>query len=229
LFFNIAPPVAHISEALLYDLRGHGRSECSSTGYTLGDMVQDLADILRLVGWWDMRVHFVGNSYGGLIGLSFAIKYPKKVASLVLLDSELTYPEWADHMRDKLLLGGDEQKRKITDDFWNWAGRHKRPEETKLADSARRLVFETSLLSDLASAPVYSDEELSSVDLPVLAYYGEKSDARQHGERLAKIMPRCELRLITGASHFILWDAPVRLQREIPAWIIQQTAGMNFK
>jgi pimeloyl-ACP methyl ester carboxylesterase len=223
LYFNIAPPVARIAEVLLYDLRGHGKSECTPTGYTLDDMVEDLVEILRQVGWRDSPVHLVGNSYGGLIAVAFAIKYPQQTAGLVLLDPELTHPEWAVKMRKMLELGGDERRRRISEEFQAWFGRYKRPEDTRLADTARRLVYETSVREDLAAAPVYTDEMLRRIDCPVLAYYGEHSDVRTSGEHLAQTLAHCELRIIPGGSHVIIWEASTRLREEIMEWIKQQS------
>ncbi len=222
LFFTLAPTVASVAEALLYDLRGHGKSECPPTGYSLDDMVEDLADLTRQVGWERSPLHLVGNSYGGLIALAFAVKYPQRVASLVVIDPELTYPTWAETMRERAIeLGGDERRR-LTEAFREYSGRSKRPEDTLLAATARRLVEETSLLDDFAAAPVYTDEMLGRIFCPLLAFYGENSDARVFGERLAKTLPRCELRVIAGGSHVILWEGSAQLRKEIPAWLKQQ-------
>ena len=226
LYFTIAPPVARIAEVLLYDLRGHGKSECTPTGYTLDDMVEDLAENLRQGGWRDSPVHLVGNSYGGLIAVAFAIKYRQQAASLVLLDPELTHPEWAGKMRNILELGGDERRRLISEEFQAWVGRYKRPEDTRLADTARRLVYETSVRDDLVAAPVYTDDMLRRINCPVLAFYGEYSDVRAFGEHLAQTLAHCELRLIPGGSHVIIWEAPTRLREEIVEWIKQQ-AGIS--
>jgi pimeloyl-ACP methyl ester carboxylesterase len=88
---------------------------------------------------------------------------------------------------------------------------------------AKRLVEETSLVEDFAAAPVYTDEMLGRIACPLLAYYGENSEARVFGERLAKILPRCELRIIPGGSHVILWEGAAQLRKEIPAWLKQKS------
>lgn len=225
LFFTLAPSVSRSAETLLYDLRGHGKSERPPSGYTLDDMVEDLAELVRLVGWDQTQLHLVGNSYGGLIALAFAVKYPRQVTSLVMIDSEITYPEWAQAMRERASDLGGEERRRLTEAFREYSGRQKRPEDTLLAVRARQLVDETSLVDDFAAAPLYSDAMLGGITCPVLAYYGENSEARRFGEHLARVLPRCDLRIIPGGSHVILWEGATQLRQEIPLWISQHPRG----
>lgn len=223
LYFTVAPAVARIAEVILYDLRGHGKSECPPTGYTLDDMVEDLSELIRINGWKQGLVHLVGNSYGGLIAVAFALKYPDQVASLVVIDPELTYPEWAEKMRERASKLGGEDRRRLTEAFREYSGRDKRPEDTQLADTAKLLVEETSLIKDFAAAPILTDEVISRITCPILAYYGENSDVRKFGDQLANSLPQCELRIIPGGSHVILWEGSAQLRQEIPAWIELQT------
>ena len=48
-YFTVANPVAMRTEVLLYDLRGHGKTERPKTGYTVSDHVDDLAALLDSV------------------------------------------------------------------------------------------------------------------------------------------------------------------------------------
>lgn len=73
-----------IGPCLMYDLRGHGRSETPETGYGVGSMADDLAALLAARGW--DRVHLVAHSFGGMIALAHALRHPESVASLTLVD-----------------------------------------------------------------------------------------------------------------------------------------------
>jgi len=70
-----------------YDVRGHGRSSAPPTGYTWLNYTLDLRDLLDHLGV--PRAHVVGLSMGGGIALQFALDFPQRVASLVLVDSAL--------------------------------------------------------------------------------------------------------------------------------------------
>src|SRR5947207_7958536 len=68
-YFTLANPVAQVASVILYDLRGHGRSERPPDGYGLGEMVADLDALLDALGV-ARPVILVGNSFGGLLALA---------------------------------------------------------------------------------------------------------------------------------------------------------------
>src|SRR5215831_8500563 len=63
-YFSVANPAAQVADVILYDLRGHGRSERPASGYGLADMVLDLDALLDALAV-DRPVVLVGNSFGG--------------------------------------------------------------------------------------------------------------------------------------------------------------------
>jgi pimeloyl-ACP methyl ester carboxylesterase len=217
-FFTVAPPVAKHSDVILYDLRGHGRSDRPTNGYRIQDMLCDLDNLLEAL---EVRgpVHLVGNSYGGLLAIAWAASRPGRAASLALIDANLSDESWAKEMLDVIHLQGRERDRLITETFRAWAGRRSDVEHSRMAQTARELAYETSLVSDLEASPVLSDADLVRVTCPVLAIYGENSELRHRGERLARVLPDCTLRLIPGGSHVILWEATQELKRQVAEWI----------
>jgi len=68
-----------------YDLRGHGHSDMPPTGYTTGDMAEDLRSIMDALGI--ERAHLVGHSLGADIALHCALRYPQRVGKLVLVEA----------------------------------------------------------------------------------------------------------------------------------------------
>jgi len=68
-----------------YDLRGHGRSDMPSTGYTTGDMAEDLRGIMDALEI--ERAYLVGHSMGADISLHFALRYPHRVEKMVLIEA----------------------------------------------------------------------------------------------------------------------------------------------
>ena len=73
-----------LGPGLLYDLRGHGRSEAPRTGYSATEMARDLRGLLDAKGI--AAAHLVAHSFGGMIALLFALHAPDRVRSLVLAD-----------------------------------------------------------------------------------------------------------------------------------------------
>jgi pimeloyl-ACP methyl ester carboxylesterase len=67
------------------DLRGHGDSSWTPSGYWVQDFVDDL---VGLVGALHLgAVSYVGHSFGGRLGVAFAARHPELVDRLVISDS----------------------------------------------------------------------------------------------------------------------------------------------
>jgi pimeloyl-ACP methyl ester carboxylesterase len=85
---QVAPLVAAGYRAVLWDYRGHGRSQAAPdpAGYHLAQVVDDLG---RVLDWAAPgRPAVVGGlSLGGLVSLHFALAHPERVRALLLLDS----------------------------------------------------------------------------------------------------------------------------------------------
>ena len=71
-----------------YDQRGNGRStspEMITTNFELADYAADIEDIRTYLGI--EQVHLLGHSFGGLVTMAYAIRYPEQTRSLILLGS----------------------------------------------------------------------------------------------------------------------------------------------
>ena len=223
-YFTVANLVARDAEIILYDLRGHGLSERPKTGYGVDDMVADLDALLTSLRV-DRLVHLVGNSFGGLLAVSFAVAHPERVASLVVVDGHLSEAGWGDIMATTLSLEGEERDRRIAEAFKDWLGRHSKRKRNHLAKNSEALVYHTSLVSDMRESQPLTDAQLRHIGCPVLAIYGERSDILDHGQRIARLVPRTELRIVPGCSHSVLWEHTATLRDQVCEWIGAQAAG----
>ena len=100
-YFTLANPAALDHEVILYDQRGHGRSERPPSGYSVADSVADLGAILDALDI-DRPVVLLGNSYGGTVALEFALRHPARVAGVVLIEAHVAVDGWGDHMAGSL-------------------------------------------------------------------------------------------------------------------------------
>jgi 3-oxoadipate enol-lactonase len=89
-------------KVLRFDTRGHGRSDAPAGAYTLEQMADDVHGLLQALKV--ERPHFVGLSMGGMIGMTYALKYPNRFRSLVLCDTSSrlgpeVQPVWDDRIK----------------------------------------------------------------------------------------------------------------------------------
>ncbi len=112
VWYHWVPVLARHYRVLRTDCRGHGRSDSPRQGYawslaTLAREAKLLLDRLAV-----RRVHWGGESLGGLIGIQFANDYPDRIASLTLCSTPYRYsaprqneyrrwPEQLEHMSVK--------------------------------------------------------------------------------------------------------------------------------
>lgn len=81
----LTPVLREHFSVVTYDLRGHGESPTQRTDFGMDELVEDLERVREQTGF--ERAHFAGHSLGGMIGPSYAIKYPDRVLSLGLLST----------------------------------------------------------------------------------------------------------------------------------------------
>ena len=89
---NVWPTIARNREVVLYDQRGTGRSNriAPHAPQTMNAQVADLEALRARLGF--PKFDLVGDSFGGLIAMAYAAKYPQHVSHLVLSDS--APPAW---------------------------------------------------------------------------------------------------------------------------------------
>ena len=83
-------------KVLRFDTRGHGQSTAPEGEYTLDQMADDVHGLFAHLGI--KETHWVGLSMGGMIGQTYALKYPGAFKSLVLADTTSRRPPNAAQM-----------------------------------------------------------------------------------------------------------------------------------
>jgi len=78
--------ISKLSEVLIYDRAGLGKSESSSNSRTSREMVKELNELIRKTKIKPPYL-LVGHSFGGVNTRLYATEYPNEVCGLILIDA----------------------------------------------------------------------------------------------------------------------------------------------
>ncbi len=217
-YFTAAATLAARFEVILYDQRGHGKSDLAASGYDIGTLTSDLDCLVRhfqKVGSAE-GIALVGHSYGALVALNFALQHPGKVSKLALIDAPLpasryVYPSMSQVDTREAL------DRCIPDEIKNKMLQGSRS-AIRMQERMEYLFLESSLRQDVRESLDIENAELRKLDIPVLCLYGRNSDCLDAGKRLADVLPNAELRLLE-CGHFIPLEAPQEMTRQLDEFL----------
>jgi pimeloyl-ACP methyl ester carboxylesterase len=215
LYYALGSAVAGAgAEVIFYDLRGHGRSERPPTGYGLVDAAADLRALLDALGV-HQPVHLIGSSYGGMVVLTQAIAQPERVASMVLIDSQLVL-EGRENTVTKDLAGyvGVFGRDDIRDGIGGLPRNH-----SKLARQTEALLLTTTLCEDLRAIEPFRANELRKIGCPVLGVYGGQSELVGLARDLERLLPDYTLEILPECTHLLLREAAADVRRLVPRWL----------
>lgn len=91
-FFQWVPPLAGQYRVIRRDMRGHGLSQDPSRDnpWSVEALVSDMAGFLDALGL--DKVHYLGESAGGVLGVALAAAHPGRLRSLTLISTPLADP-----------------------------------------------------------------------------------------------------------------------------------------
>jgi pimeloyl-ACP methyl ester carboxylesterase len=224
-YYTLAgPAIAAGARVLLYDLRGHGRSERTPGGYTARDGAADLAALLDAAGVTE-PVYLVGNSFGGVVAARLAISAPERVAGLALIEASCagaTAAAWLESMINTLSAGALSLEYNRIAEVFGAAGQRK---FARMALTADGLLNGTTLIEDLAAERPLDAAELAGIGCPVLAVYGEQSELAGGAEDLRRHVRDCRVEIIGGLAHTVLRDATEPLCGILLDWLPRPAAA----
>lgn len=108
-WYKQLPVFGRTYRTLALDYRDVGDSDPASAPYSIGDLAEDTAGLMRELGI--AKAHLVGVSMGGFISLEVALRHPDMVDKLVLVVTSAGGPSHVSTSREimTLLLPGDEE------------------------------------------------------------------------------------------------------------------------
>jgi 3-oxoadipate enol-lactonase len=205
-----APQIEALSDRyriLAYDTRGHGKSSAPQGAYTLDMLAEDLKALLDSLGI--NQCHFAGLSMGGMIGQTFALKYPGIFKTLTLADTTSRYPAdgaamWGDRIKMASEKGMGAMVEGTLQRWFTDGYRQSNPNDVK---RVANLIENTPVAGYAGCAQAISKinvtDRLKEIKSPTMIVVGDKDagtpPALSHA--IQQAMPGSELYIIKDASH----------------------------
>jgi len=185
--------------ALMFDLRGHGKSDKAERGYDLATLASDLAGFVDATAP-EAKVDLCAYSYGALVAIRYALDHPDRVRRMVIVEAPLPPNDFnADYWQgadlETLLKALPESLRK--------AVLSSPARALKLASRVKFLARKTSLIGDVTSEPAFDDTALRHLTTPTLCIYGDRSEFRENADRLIATLPNASLRVLEGTHRLL--------------------------
>jgi 3-oxoadipate enol-lactonase len=162
---------------LAYDTRGHGGTEAPKGEYSLELLATDLFSLLQ-----ELRInnpHFCGLSMGGMIGQTFALKYPGVFKSLALADTTSRYPAeawplWQERIKTAETKGMEPLAQATLERWFTEPFRKSNPAQV---DAIRKLIVATPVAGYVgcchAIPKINLTARLKEIKCPILVIVGE--------------------------------------------------------
>lgn len=192
------------------DLRGHGRSSGPEdlASYTMERYSEDLRELLDHVGA-DLCA-LAGCSFGGMIAADFTVRWPERVAALVLSDTSAAFahPEYdeAYAKREAAIAESEEIVRRFgTAELGKRAAANIR--DPFLADGMRKRYARLSREGYLGAARVRRERPdllpvlAGRLTMPVLICIGEDDPVKSASDVMARELPAARVLEFTDSGH----------------------------
>ena len=226
-FKNRTAELTDVAQLVFIDHRGSGRSRDSDpSSWTLENNIDDVEALREHFGL--DQVSILGSSYGGMVALGYAVRYPDKVANLVLVATSPSH-HFLDDAKRLIEERGTSEQIEACQRLWD--GNFETIEQ--LQEYYRLL----SPLYSLTSTPEKFEkswglairnfqqinlgfggflrtfdytEQLSSITCPTLVMGGAHDwiCPPDHSRLIAERIPRAHLKIFANSSHSIASDEP---------------------
>ncbi|HVL34587.1 MAG TPA: 3-oxoadipate enol-lactonase [Burkholderiales bacterium] len=216
---------------LAYDTRGHGQSSAPQGPYSLDMLADDLHALLEKNQV--RKAHFVGLSMGGMIGQTFALKYPGVLASLTLADTTSRYPAEAQAMWQERIRTAESKgmeplvqptlERWFTEDF-----RKRSSADVQRVAGLIRATPVAGYVGCCAAIPkINVTGRLKEIRCPALVICGAEDPATPPAmaREIHENLPGSKLAMIPQAAHLANLEQPQAFNRALGDFLSSLASG----
>jgi len=212
---------------LRYDTRGHGASGAPAGAYTLELLADDLHGLLQSLGV--RSTHFVGLSMGGMIGQTFALKYPGMFDSLALCDTTSRYPAdaaglWAERIKTVEAQGMEPL---VEPTLARWFTEPFRTTHPQVVQKVAAMIRSTPVAGYVgcshAIPKINLTARLAAIRCPSLVIVGKDDPGTPvaMAEEIHHALPGSKLTIIPAAAHLSNLEQPDAFNRALADFLDQ--------
>jgi 3-oxoadipate enol-lactonase len=219
MWWGVADELIARRQVILVDPPGQGGSQPLNDFFSFDDCARCVADILDGLGL--ERAHFVGNSWGGMIGATFAATYSERVGRAVLMNCTAGRAGLAQKVQFGVLLAlakrmggiGPMLIRPVLKAFLGPTTLRERPEVVAHVTDSVKAVDIASASWAVNSVVVRRPDQralLGSIRTPVLVIGGAEDATFPPRDAIdmAKAIPDASLRVLDGVAHLAGLENP---------------------
>ncbi|MGR3276539.1 alpha/beta fold hydrolase [Acaryochloris marina NIES-2412] len=223
----VLSPLSEIAQLVYFDHRGHGRSaRGNSETYTLDNNVEDMEALRQYLGL--ERIGLLGFSYGGMVALTYASRYPNHVSQLIPVVTAAD-SRFLTLAQAKLAREGTPEQQVIAQVLWDgqFASEQQLQEYFQLLGPLYSLTFDLDKSMDAWRRVIFNPEAINQafggflrtydiraallqISVPTLVIGAEKDwiCPPQFSREIAQAIPNARLEIVPNSGHSIRADAP---------------------
>ncbi|WP_374023379.1 alpha/beta fold hydrolase [Mycobacterium sp. HNNTM2301] len=214
---------------VLIDPPGHGGSEPLRSAFTFTDCARCVVDLLDGLGI--DKAHFVGNSWGGMIGATFAARHSDRLDRAVLMNctaskaGAVQKAKYAAMLRAAAVLGGIRPPltRSAMRAFLGPTTLRTRPDVVETVRASLRAVdIDSARWAVRSVVPARPDQHalLRTISAPVLVVAGAEDATFPVAETraMAESIPGASFRVLDGIAHLAALEDPARVNDLLEAY-----------
>ncbi|MDX2229421.1 MAG: alpha/beta fold hydrolase [Leptolyngbyaceae cyanobacterium bins.349] len=232
-------PLSQKMQLVYFDHRGQGRSQRGHPStYTLDNNVEDMEALRQYLGLGQIVV--IGASYGGMVALTYASRYPAHVSHLIAIVT-VADARFLERAQQILAEKGTEAQKAIAQHLWDGTFRdeeHLR-EYFQVMGSMYSLTFDPNsppnswkraILSPDAINAAFGGflrtydvrQQLPNITAPTLIIAGRHDwiCPSEFSEEMARLIPNADLRIFENSGHAVRADEPEALLDAIAGFIV---------
>lgn len=222
---GLAKLLASDCRVIAYDHRGHGSSDAGDGLYSMAELADDAARLLRELDTGP--VVWVGLSMGGMVGQELALRHPSLVRALVLANTTSGYPQAAREVWEQRIVTVRERGIEAIADAVMARYFHDgfRAQKAGTVARFRRRLVTTDAVGYVgccnAVGKVDTTARLGQIGVPALVIAGELDQGTPvaMAQALADGIPGASLTVLKEASHLSAVEQPEAFDKAVAGFI----------